>query len=355
MHLRSILDHPLFNVVPSKGLLLGNQVNNGVDIRNAKRLLKKPLVVLDDMMASGRADHRVLRQCLIAHLMQIEVPSDTGTREKLETSGAGSKVVAWFSAADLESRKLFFESRHTMAAVMPYMASEGLQKVVIAWLEMLRKQQTWSGESHSAFPDTPPSLFNVLYELIVAEIKFGRGIGSALEYFIRACRLFSTFDRQIIWNDRRSPLRRVGFHLAQWISEHGDVPNVREIPAHLFNQFCGLSDQLSKSEHFWGASLPLYHPSNPTVEPPMHFIKRLSFKDDKSWKASHRRRLLRLCLEAARLCLVQERYRDAFWLLTNATRFLPSEDTSPDKLPGTSDPQISAARDQLERLDPEFI
>jgi hypothetical protein len=133
------------------------------------------------------------------------------------------------------------------------------------------------------------------------------------------------------------------------------MPNVKEIPAHLFNQFCGLSDQLSKSEHFWGASLPLYHPSNPTVEPAMHFIKRLSFKDDKSWKASHRRRLLRLCLEAARLCLVQERYRDAIWLLKNAARLLPSEGTSPDMLPGTSDPQLAAARDQLARLDPEFI
>ena len=177
-HLNSILEHPLFNTVPST---LGAR-----DIRNGKQIQDDPFGALDDAMVSGRADSQLLHDCLKAHRSSLRSMADGEALKVMKKSGGGSRIVSWFTAADSESKKRFFGNRHTMALAMPYLAVERRQRTVMDWLQLARAYRPAHRQPKHA-DDGSFLEFNIMYEYVAAEVKYGRGgINDALAFFIRA-------------------------------------------------------------------------------------------------------------------------------------------------------------------------
>ncbi|PGG96052.1 hypothetical protein GX51_08013 [Blastomyces parvus] len=333
-HLSSILDHPLFRIVPAKPL--PRRDRNDTHAQGASNVRKKladdPLGLLDELIASGRADHNALHRCLRAH-GPPSLPSKPPNA--IEPFNVGSRIVAWYSAADLESRILFFGSRPTMGIAMPYMVVDRLQNTVIEWVELMHNGPSSDGLTNSLLPTQRLCLMNILREFVAAEIKYGQGIQSSLRYYIRVCRRLPPGDKFIGWNHDpfRAALRTTGSDLASWISIHNKSPEVQEIPVALFDEFRMLSDHFSNSGYFWGACLPLYHPTNPDVNPALSYMKHGPTSRALSIKPALRKHLLRLSLDATQLCLEQKLYSEASWLLNQAKRFIPGEEEPTSERP----------------------
>ncbi|EDN02142.1 predicted protein [Histoplasma mississippiense (nom. inval.)] len=341
-HLSSILDHPLFRIVPAKPLPQrdhnGNQAQN---VPNAgKKLAKDPLQLLDELIASGRADHNTLYRCL----REYGAPSiPSKLPNVIEASSVGSRIVAWYSAADFESRMLFFGSRPTMGIVMPYMVVDRLQNTIIKWVKMVYTAPSSDGLANSLLPTQRLCLINLLREFVTAEIKYGHGIQSALKYYIRVCEILPPGDKfsGSKHDPFRASLRTVGSDLAMWISSHNKTPEVQEVPVALFDEFRMLSDQFSNSKYFWGACLPLYHPTKPDVKPALSYMKYGPASRGTRIHPTMQKHLLRLSLDAAQLCLEQKLYSEASWLLTHAKQFIRGEELISSEQPSERSNQLT--------------
>ncbi|OJD25804.1 hypothetical protein ACJ73_02821 [Blastomyces percursus] len=348
-HLSSILDHPLFRIIPAKPLpqrdLNDSHAQGAPNVK--KKLAEDPLGLLDELIASGRADHNALHRCLLVHGLP-SAPSRPPNA--IGPSSVGSRIVAWYSAADFESRMLFFGSRSAMSVAMPYMVVDRLQNTVIEWVKMLYNGPSSDGLTNSLLPTQRLCLVNILREFITAEITYGEGIQSSLRYYIRVCRILPPGDKFIgsKHDPFRASLRTTGSELAAWISNHSRSSQVQEIPVALFDEFRMLSDQLSNSRYFWGAYLPLYHPTNPDVNPALCYMKNGPASRSIRIQPTMRKHLLRLSLDAAQLCLEQKLYSEASWLLSHAKQFISGEEEPTSKQPSErSNPQTTLGSSPL--------
>ncbi|OAX81617.1 hypothetical protein ACJ72_04039 [Emergomyces africanus] len=354
-HLSSILDHPLFRIVPAKPLPRRDQDDNHAqDAPNVmRRLGEDPLGLLDELIASGRADHNALYRCLKAHEGPSTPSANLKPSNAIGLSSVGSRIVAWYSAADFESRMVLFGSRPTMTVVMPYMVADRLQNTVIDWVKMVYTgtlSDTGQGVANSLLlPTQRVCLTNLLHEFVAAEIKYGHGIQSALRHFIRVCEILPPGDKFVDskHDPFRASLRSTGSKLATWISSHNRNPDVQQVPVALFEEFCMLSDQLSNSKYFWGACLQLYHPTNPDAKPALSYMKHGPASRGIRIHPTMRKHLLRLSLDAAQLCLEQRLYQEASWLLTHARQFIEGEEINSEQRSERPNPQTTLGSDPL--------
>ncbi|KAK2855617.1 hypothetical protein FQN49_005014 [Arthroderma sp. PD_2] len=317
-HLSSILEHPLFNTVPSTLAQEGTQTRKHTVSGNIQN---DPLSALDDAMASGRADSHVLHDCLKAHRSQMRDLSAVESHQAMKKSRGGSRIISWFLGADAESRKLFFGNRHTMALAMPYLAVQGMQHTVLDWLELTRTHRPALQPKHA--DDGSFSEFNLLYEYVAAEVKYGKGINGALSFFLRACD--TSWGAQIVEPGAQAvptyPYRPTAYYLAQWISAPEHASAAGRIKPQLFDSFHSVC--LLMPNKFWSAFLPIYHPTAPSVRSSLTYIH--------NYKKSNRDnpdRLLRLSLQVASLCLEQKRYSAASEVVDFAKDLLPDGSTA---------------------------
>lgn len=330
-HLSSIFDHPLFNRAPSQPSLLQTKNRNDRDGLASDKPAHRPdpLDVLTNAMASGTADPQVLHRCLKAHRSTMRNLSDVEVREKMKNSKFGSRVASWYLAADSGTRMLFFGNRHTIALAMPYLASEGLQANVIEWLKWL-KTLAYTNDSYVRIGQAPVGGYNkyaqsnVLYEFIEAEVKYNR-IDNALESFIQACRLLPNVDecKKAGGHDIPHSYLYAAYYLARCIASPDHVSDVKRIPVELFDQFCDIyGDRFCTGERRLGALLSVYHPTKPTPDHALEYLRPRSLRSAASFKQSLYMQQTRLSLEAADLCIRQDRLADASWLMEYAKQLL---------------------------------
>lgn len=351
-HMKTILDHPLFNLVPSKNLSCAEDKSTDTQLNGNRRLVEEPMTLFDEMVALGTADHHTVHQCLNSQLALIGASSEEPVHERMKRSGAGSRAVAWFWAADSESRKQLFRCRRTIASVMKFMVAENLQRVVITWLKLFQKLDVGGGSGQISLLEARTFQHHLLAELVAAEISYGRGIESGLAYYTLACELLSPSNESMLLIEKESPLRSTGFNLARWIVENGHSPEVKAIPVDLFDEFSRVAHRWSRRPHFWAASIQLYHPTQPTAQPALEYVKQQSSSNHQLWKAPRREGILGLCLEAAQLSLVQEKYGDATWLTKYAKELLSDEQQTKEQASARPDNQPSTSHeDLLNRLD----
>lgn len=351
-HMRTVLDHPLFNLVPSRNLSSTENKSTDILLNGNRRLVEEPMALFDDMVALGTADHHTVQQCLNAQLTLIGASSEEPIHDKMKQSGAGSRAVAWFWAADSESRKQLFRCRRTIASVMKFMVAENLQRVVVTWLRLFQKLDVGGGSGELSITEARTFQHHLLAEFVAAEISYGRGIQSALSYYTQAYELLSPSKESVLSNETDAALRFTGFYLARWTVEHGHSPEVKAIPVELFDEFSRISLRWSRRPHFWAASIQVYHPTQPSAKAALEYLKQQSSSNHRLWKAPRREGILGLSLEAAQLSLVQEKYNDANWLIDYAKQLLTDGQQSKQQASARSDTQSSASHeDLLNRLD----
>ncbi|KAL2003609.1 hypothetical protein VTN02DRAFT_3155 [Thermoascus thermophilus] len=346
-HLKSILDNPLFRVAPSK-TTLGAGHARAQSVQFKKRLAEEPMAVFDELVASGSVTRSDIVQCLKAQLVLAGSASEDGVREAMKNSGAGSRVVAWFWASDSATRKMLFKSRTATSTALKFMVTEELQDTIMVWLRMLSKQDL--GGLDGRIPETVvPRLFShFLFDFMVAEMRYGRGVSSALGYYVKVCRMCSFLVDRYGSDTRDAMLVEAGTYLGQWIVDNGQSQEVKEIPATVYDEFREALSALAPMA-LWSASVSLYHPTHPTAQPLLEYIRELPPEERHAGKDAERDILIRITMDAVQLLLDQEKFREASWLAQCIKRLFADEvstTNAPDKRQVTS-----RQADLLHRLD----
>lgn len=316
-HVRSILENPLFRVVPPKGQALTPQ-------ERSKRLAEQPMALFDELVAAGAITGRDIADCLRYQLALIG-SSSSNAKEAMKTTGAGARVVSWFWASDSASRKTLFKWRPATSAVLKFMAAEDLHDTVMIWLRMISKLDI--GGLDGQIPEKPGrQLFKeFLADFIEADLQYGRGIESALQSYLQVVQMCSSLDH-ITPETRDLMLGQGAVCLSRWISDHSSDPSTKSIPPDLYERFCAALATLP-SLPFSSASVWLYHPSRPTADPLLDYLRKRVLPAESSSKlTSHKREhVVRVWLDALRLLLDQEKDTDAALLVPHIKRLLHQE------------------------------
>ena len=317
-HVRSILENPLFRVVPPKGPALTPQ-------ERSKRLAEEPMALFDELVAAGAITGRDIAECLRYQLALIG-SSSSNAKEAMKTTGAGARVVSWFWASDSASRKTLFKWRPATSAALKFMAAEDLHDTVMIWLRMISKLDI--GGLDGQIPEKPGrQLFRVfLADFLEADLQYGRGIESALRSFLQVAQMCSSLGDHITPETRELMLKPGAVCLSRWISDHGSDSSIKSISPDLYERFCAVIATFP-SLPFSSASVWLYHPSRPTADPLLDYLQKrvLPAESSSKLKSQKRDHVVRVWLDVLRLLLDQQRDKDAALLVPHIKRLLQQE------------------------------
>ncbi|KAJ5103621.1 hypothetical protein N7532_004150 [Penicillium argentinense] len=316
-HLHNILDNPLFRIVPPKAAGTAHDHHFLQSLDEQRRLAKEPMIVLDELMASGSATAVTIIGCLKAQLLLAR-----STRHMKE-SRAGSRVQHWYWSSDGASRQMLLQSRASIASLAKFMVAEGLQGTMLEWLRMAMSQDLGGYNGRLTDGQSRQIVSQLLVGFMDAEIRYGAGLASAMRFYLRVCQMhFSTnpTDGAI----RGKPmLLAAGAHLSRAAMDQ--KPSIEQVSDYLYDEFSEVISTLSSSRSLLFASVALCHPGQPNPQPYIRFVDTLSPAKFQGWSETRRDAFLRIGCDALRLLIERKKIREASGLAQQIQQVLPEK------------------------------
>lgn len=344
-HLRAILDNPLFRIVPSKSVA---DRNGGLASRQQQRLAKEPMVVFDELVASGSVTLPTLRDCLKSQMLLASRYTGSGFVKAMKDSRAGSKVVSWWLASDTPARKMLFKSRAATTTLVKFLVAEGSQGVVLTWLRMLADHDI-GGQSGKLPENIAQQVFRyLLVDLIAAETQYGQGLNSAMRDYLQACKMQMSRDNAVANLSWKSLFRPASIHLCESLIQSSRSSS-KDLDWSIYEEYIESLSPLSLKPSLL-ATLPLYHPTHPNPRPFLEFVDTLPPGRVDSLVEMKRESFMRAGFYALHLLVDQNNRRDALHL----ARFLQQlllEKADSESVSGTSQRAYAEREDLLTELD----
>ncbi|KAJ5541553.1 hypothetical protein N7494_006629 [Penicillium frequentans] len=298
-HLHTILDNPLFRIVPPKGASPDHHGVRGIDEQN--RMAKDPMLVFDELAASGSVTPLIITNCLKSQLLLVRSPAEEGASEAMKTSRAASRVVEWFWASDGASRQMLLQSRATTSSLTKFMVAEGLHDTIIQWIRMLLSRDLGGYNGRITDSVAQQSISHLLTDFMDAELRYGEGLASALKYYLP------------------------GAHLSRAAMDA--KPLTEKVTPYVYDEYREVISTLASSRSLLFASVSLCHPTHPDATPFVRFVESLSSSKVQAWNDPRRDAFLRIACDALRLLIDQKKIRDATSLARNVHVLLPGNVT----------------------------
>lgn len=340
-HMQTILNNPLFRVVPPGLKVTAAESRASLD----QRMAKEPMAVFDELVAAGSINRENLGSCLASQLALIGSQS-SDVKQEMQKSGAGSRIVNWFWASDATSRKLLFKSQRTSRAAVKFMAAEGLHREIAVFLRMLKDLNLGGKNGH--IPDPKRRIFKLfLQDYMEADIRYGRGISGALTTLIHAAELTASMPEEV----RIHMLRDNAIYLVGLIVSHGRSILLSSVSTAAFDRFCKAIDTIP-SLALRSEALHLYHPSHPTAQPFLKYIREHPGLEafSSSLPEQTQEPVLQVHLDALRLLLDQERYKDALQLVPRIQQMFSEDEGEAHQVHESRSDSRSQMDELMERL-----
>ncbi|KAE8366833.1 hypothetical protein BDV27DRAFT_143328 [Aspergillus caelatus] len=318
-HLRAILDNPLFRVVPSKS----TTARNGTASRLQQRIAKEPMVVFDELVASGSVTLPTLRDCLSSQMLLASRHIGSGLIQAMKDARAGSKVVSWWFASDSTTRQMLFKSRAATTTLVKFLVAEGRQGVVLDWLRMLANHDI--GGRNGQLPEKiAQQVFgHMLVNLVTAEIQYGQGLSLAMRYYLQTCKSQMFKDNAALNLSWQPVLLPAGVHLCESLMQ--SLPSrSKEFDGAMYNEYIEILSRLAPNSCVL-ATAPLYHPTHPDAKPFLDFVDTLPPSRVDSSTGLKRESFMRAGFDALRLLVDQDKRRDVLYLARFLQQQLPEK------------------------------
>ena len=263
------------------------------------------MAALDNLLASGSPNVDDVTVCLQC---QIRLASKADTADLcriMKESKAASRVLAWYWASDSQSRKMIVGSRTLQAHLMKFVAAQGLQHLVADWLLALLKENDagdWITD-----PSGWQTFGHMLVYFLLAEVNYGNGLGSAIEYYLRVCGELASAP-----SPSAKQLRTAGRNLSQWIIENAQ-DRTKKIPATTFDNYIRVTFAATPKS-LPSVAMPIYHPNRPDVRRFVKFTRALPVETYRSWKQKKKDAFQRISIDAMRTLLGREESQQAILL-----------------------------------------
>ncbi|KAE8372351.1 hypothetical protein BDV26DRAFT_103089 [Aspergillus bertholletiae] len=345
-HLRAILDNPLFRVVPSKSAAARN--GSGPSSRLQQRIAKEPMVVFDELVASGSVTLPTLRDCLSSQMLLASRHIGPGLLKAMKDARAGSKVVSWWFASDSATRQMLFKSRAATTTLIKFLVAEGRQGVVLDWLRMLARHDI--GGRNGQLPEKiAQQVFgHLLVNLVNAEIQYGQGLSLAMQYYLQACKSHM-FKENAALNPSWQPVfLPAGTHICESLVQSASV-RPKELDGAMYNEYIEILSRLAPKSCLL-ATAPLYHPTQPDTKPFLDFVDTLPSGRVDSSIGLKRESFMRAGFDALRLLADQDKRRDVVYLARFLQQQLP-EKADPENVSKSNHRLCTEREDLLTQLD----
>lgn len=327
-HLHNILDNPLFRIVPPKHVSYDRNALRSVE--EQRRLAENPMVVFDELVASGSATATAVTECLKSQLLLVSSSNHDGVRKTMRESKAASRVVNWFWASDGASRRMLLQSRATTASLAKFMVAEGFHSTVMDWLKMLMKGDLGGFNGLMIEGWGQHAFSNLLVDFLEAETRYGDGLDSALNFYLRACHMYFSFSRQPQPGSIRSAksmLLAAGAQLSRAAMDQKPLGD--QVSPYIYDSFVEMISTLASTRSLLYASIAVCHPVQPDPEPFIRFTEALTPSKFERYNAARRDAFLRIGSEALRVLMIeQEDDRRATYLAHRIQQLLPGTTTS---------------------------
>ncbi|KAL2867084.1 uncharacterized protein BJX67DRAFT_113532 [Aspergillus lucknowensis] len=307
-HLRSILENPLFRVASPRPSASSRSFLN----IETSRWAKEPMVVFDELVASGSATASAVGYCLSWQLLLASRHTGENFVKALRDSRAGSRVASWWTTSDLTRRTDFFNNHRLLSDLLKFMVAERLYDTIFVWLKMLESCNLGSQENRISEDFAQKAFNTVLCQFLKAETGCGGGVVSAMRYYLEAC-------KTLIENGENNPklplkgsLLPPGAYLCDAIM-HRARDDAERIPAQLYEQYTAIISTLAPAT-LLGATVPLYHPTHPDARPLVQFKRSIPPGRFESWPEWKRDKLMRASFQALRILIDTGNHGDCLQL-----------------------------------------
>ena len=320
-HLHNILDNPLFRIVPPKSTPHGSLRSAEVQ----KRLAEEPMLLLDELVASGSVTPSAIVNCLKSQLFHAASVGEEGVTEAMKASRAASRVVDWFWASDGATRRIFFQSNPQAWAptLTKFMVAESLHDTIMHWLKMLGRRDLGGTNGRIADGLAQSVSRHLLLDFLDAELQFGGGLKSAMNYYSRVCHMLSTS-----FNTQNSGIQKMLLEAGAHLNHAAMSPKslVGQVPVHIYDEYQKTISTLSSPGSLLFASVSLYHPSLSNPQPFIQYTNSLTRAKVNGWKGNARRdAFFNIGCDALRILIDQKKIAEATRLGQKIQELLPEQ------------------------------
>lgn len=340
-HFMNILENPLFRVSPSK------QWPAGI---TRDKVLKEPMVVFDELVASGLLSRETILECLRCQNL-LSIAAKENRVESMRASRAGSKFMSWWYSIDTRQRYSTLLWSNVNAYVAKFLVAEGLQDTVMLWWRMALIPEP-HGDNDPLLAQAPRELSRLLFHFLLAEVEFGRGLEFALKYHIQACHLTSSAYGQPVENlskECKRALIWVTADLNRRIIMRG-LTGTEGISEQLYDDYIALNSSLTP-KGFLSKAMLMYHPVSPDPWPFLAELDRgTSMMANPAVTHNYREVLTRASFDALRVLIDREEFDDATRLARTIQEWLNRKAASASKWDAPQ-PVSAEAEYLLDRLE----
>ncbi|KAL4866158.1 hypothetical protein BDV12DRAFT_138752 [Aspergillus spectabilis] len=310
-HLHAILDNPLFRVAPAKPTVLPRPSQK----TKSPEWSKEPMVVFDELVASGSATAAAVIDCLGRQMVLASTETGERFNKALRDSRAGSRTVSWWLSSSPKRREAFLLHPISMHHLCKFMVAEELHGTIFNWLKMLADCNLGKPDGRISKSHATDYFTRLLSAFLKAEFDCGGDLVSSLRYYMAAYRmLISTEDGQ-----SKLPLEVVlrlpAGRLCKFLSlrARGKSKTSTEVPADLFEEFQSTLSELLVAKIIV-VRLPIYHPTRPDAKPFVQYVRSLRPGEFDSWSEKKRNFFTRSGFDALRVLVDAEEFDDCLFL-----------------------------------------
>jgi len=294
--MHSMLSNPLFNISPLNGTAG----------------LRSPMDIFEQAVAKGMMNIHYATTCLTAEKGRITESAVPNVRMGMKESGAGMRVLKWLVASGTSNNIRFLQDDAFTRVLMEFMVAEGLQEYSWSWIK--KSFEAIPGLSllpNSEKKAASQNISRPLAYLISAEALNTNSLDDALLCMSRATGYLKGFPAK----EMRMILGPPGRFL---IGKMNDSMSQRLLVSESsFESFLGLLPVISKFTDFYLAQLSLLHPTRPSADsalayirgdgPLKHIMSKISGRRD--------RPQIMLCLDTAEFLFKNSLYTDAAFVM----------------------------------------
>ncbi|KAL5001123.1 hypothetical protein BDV10DRAFT_19643 [Aspergillus recurvatus] len=293
-HIRALLDNPLFRVSPSrKSVRSGPQSST-----DRSRIQKEPMVIFDELVASGSATVGSVSDCLNWQLLLASRQSGERFVKELRDSRAGSRTFSWWCSSGSLTRVTFLKNYRAVRSTCKFMAAEGLHDSILAWLRIIRDPDF--GGFEIVKEDRAEAFKYILGSFLNGEFECGGGIVSALRFYLDACRILMSTANERLALPLRKCLGPPAGYLLGMIELNSRRNPSDPIPADIYDEYANMVSALALGK-LQSAVISIYHPTHPDAGPFVRYVRRLSPTAIAAWPQQRRAKVVRVGFDALRI------------------------------------------------------
>lgn len=184
-HLQSILTNPLFDAKPRTRANSGSKSQkNGKLLEQLQNHTQRPVDAFKDRVSQGMADLKSAKYFLNLQYKECLASPAATPRVAMQSSGAASTILQWLWASGMEDAGEFLKDRAFISLLVPFIVAEGQHSRALRWLHRCHSPDETPYSSLRG-SDIERNKAFLLRRLINEETRFGDGLDSAINLFVR--------------------------------------------------------------------------------------------------------------------------------------------------------------------------